>query len=148
MSTKKVVLLLIVDKDEKFLIFKRSGDETTNAGKYGLIGGGVEAKESLKTALKREVMEETSVDISDFNFLMKHVYRGTQLYIYYTDKYNTKKIKLNNEHSSFRWVSFDEAKNIDNLIPTNKIFMKKYLDKYGKKEIDEALGRIRQLISF
>lgn len=53
---------LLLDKNGKLLVIKR-GPKTKNAGKIGLPGGHVDAKESPKDAVIREVKEEVGVDI-------------------------------------------------------------------------------------
>lgn len=139
---KKVALLLIYKKD-KFLLFKRSSKETTNANKYGLLGGGIEENETPEQAIVREVMEEAGVVLNTFKKLKKYTYDGLIIHLFYTNKFNEKDIKLNNEHSSSKWFNFDELKELPNIIPTNITFAKDFLD---KNKVSEELHRMRTLV--
>jgi len=51
---------------------------TTHTGTYSLPGGGIEIGESIEEALKREVREETSLEIEIISF-----YRFDEQFFYY-----------------------------------------------------------------
>lgn len=140
------VALLLINKDDKYLLFKRANSETTNAGKWGLIGGGVEKNESPRTAVKRETKEEAGVELSDYKFLKKYNYRNVEIHLYYATNFNEKNIKLNPEHTTHKWYTLDQLKKLDNLIPTNITFVKDYEQKTNKK-LKESLDRIKQIIN-
>jgi len=55
-----VGVLAIIERDGAFLLERRS-----DCGRWGLIGGGIEASEPLETALRREVSEETGLTVVD-----------------------------------------------------------------------------------
>ena len=78
MRTNGRVSALVV-RDNKILLIHRfkHGDE------YWVIpGGGVEDKESLEEALKREVREETSLDLISFELLGSNEHEGHIHYFY------------------------------------------------------------------
>ncbi|MGI8910665.1 MAG: NUDIX domain-containing protein [Rubrobacteraceae bacterium] len=54
-----VGVLAIISRDGALLLERRS-----DCGRWGLVGGGIEAEESLETALRREVREETGLEIT------------------------------------------------------------------------------------
>lgn len=139
----KLVSLLLINKKDKFLLFKRSSNETTNAGKYGLLGGGIEPNESPEEAIKREVKEEAGVNIGVVKKLKKYTYDNLIIHVFYTNNFNENAIKLNNEHSSSKWFTFDELKELPNIIPTNITFAKDFLK---RKSMNEELYKMRRLI--
>lgn len=78
MRTNSRVSALVI-KDNKILLIHRFkyGDE------YWVIpGGGVEDKESLDEALKREVCEETGLDLISFELLGSNEHEGHIHYFY------------------------------------------------------------------
>ena len=68
------VVVGIVIKGDKFLVERRRWDETIDPGIVCLPAGHVEPKESLKDALKREMMEELGIKVIEFKFVCKNFY--------------------------------------------------------------------------
>ena len=62
------IAISIIRKDNKILVYKRQND-FTNEKFYRLVGGCVEFSEEASVALKREFMEELSVEIEDIKLL-------------------------------------------------------------------------------
>jgi 8-oxo-dGTP pyrophosphatase MutT (NUDIX family) len=58
----RVVVLAFVERDGMVLMERRS-----DCGLWGLIGGAVEAGESLEDALRHEVLEETGLQVGSFS---------------------------------------------------------------------------------
>ena len=73
LATKKTHLILVnavVEKDGKILVSQRSWKETHEPGKWTIPGGKVEKTSGdvwniIEETLKKEVMEETGVEITD-----------------------------------------------------------------------------------
>jgi nucleoside triphosphatase len=90
-------------------------------GKYGLPGGKVELGEKLEEALKREIKEETNLDIFDIQFaLMQEFIFGKEFYkkrhfifLDYTAKTETKNVKLNSEAEDYIWVNPEKALDLE-----------------------------------
>ncbi len=59
------VLGVVCRPDGKFLITKRAMDKAWAAGWWEVSGGGVMAGEDSLTAVKREVLEETGLDVTN-----------------------------------------------------------------------------------
>ena len=68
------VVVGIVVKGDKFLVERRSLDETIDPGIVCLPAGHVEPNESLEDALKREMMEELGIKVKEFTFVCKNFY--------------------------------------------------------------------------
>jgi 8-oxo-dGTP diphosphatase len=105
------VRVLLIDKDDKVLILKRSTDSKTNPGKWELPGGKVDQGESFDHALVREVYEETQlkislehvVGVSEQNL---HVIRA--IHIIMSGEIIEGNLNLSQEHEGYAWVSFDK----------------------------------------
>ncbi|MBN2130567.1 MAG: NUDIX domain-containing protein [Sedimentisphaerales bacterium] len=86
-------------------------------GKYVLPGGHIELGESMLEALKREVKEETNLDIHDIEFVcfQEFVYdeRFWQhrhfIFFDYACKTDSTDVKLNSEAEAYVWVTLEEA---------------------------------------
>ena len=86
-------------------------------GKYVLPGGHIELGERMVEALKREVKEETNLDIYDLEFVcfQECVYdeRYWQhrhfIFFDFACKTDLTDVKLNEEAQEYVWVTLDEA---------------------------------------
>ena len=68
----ELVAAIILDKQGKILVSQRALDSKVFPGKWQIPGGKVEPGEKLLTALKREVKEETNLEITIIsNLLMR-----------------------------------------------------------------------------
>ena len=149
---KRVALLFVV-VDNKVLLFKRSPKETTNAGKYGMLGGGIEKGESPQNAIKREVKEEAGVTLTSFKPLKKYKYDGVELNVFYTNTFPVDKIELDKkEHTSHKFFTLEDVMEMvdKEMIQSNKKIAKDYNKKVSKKkqlqeEIDLIMKKMRML---
>lgn len=66
-NLSKNVVAVIVNDDNKFLLVKRSDfPDQWMPSKWGLVGGGVNKNETPEKACKREIKEETGIEIDKF----------------------------------------------------------------------------------
>jgi len=63
----KTGIAVMIMKDDKVLLGKRKG--ARGAGDYAFPGGKLEMRESFENCAKREVMEETGIEIQNIKFL-------------------------------------------------------------------------------
>jgi len=95
-------------------------------GKWGIPGGKIERGEASEDALIREVREETALEISDIRFAMvqdcidspEFMRPEHFLLLNYTARAKSNEVTLNDEAEEYRWVSADEAFNLDLNEPT------------------------------
>lgn len=123
-----MVSLLLIVKNNKFLLLKRA-KEIGNFGElYGLVGGGIEKGETPEEALKREVSEEIGMTLDNFNFLGKY---PTNLFVYYLDdpEFDESQVKLNDEHTDHKFFTYYDLINSKDVIPNNIKIVNDYMTK-------------------
>jgi 8-oxo-dGTP pyrophosphatase MutT (NUDIX family) len=109
---KRGALAVIVNEDDKVLIVKRSpfrGSWMPN--KHGLIGGGIEKGEEPIDAARREAIEESGLKIEHFVDSFNIVSPpNTVDYVFIAKAPKNQEVKLNEEHTEYKWVTLDEVK--------------------------------------
>jgi 8-oxo-dGTP pyrophosphatase MutT (NUDIX family) len=103
--------VLIVDQQDRLLLMKRS-----DSGCWGPPGGAMELSEKVEAAARREVHEETGLQIGEMALF--NVFSGPELYYRYpngdevyniTIVYRTRdwhgEVRLNGEHTDWRWFA-------------------------------------------
>jgi phosphoglycolate phosphatase len=97
---------------------------------WGIPGGKVKWGEASEEALRREVKEETNLDIGDIKFVLvqdcihsKEFYRDAHFVLLnYTCRcVGRPNVKLNDEAREFRWVSVAKARVLPINAPTRKL---------------------------
>lgn len=124
-----MVSLLLLVKNNKFLLVKRSFSENKYSGYWGLPGGSVEKNETPTDALIREVKEELGINLPNFRLLKKYNIENIlfNVYTYNSSEFNENSITLNEEHTEFGFFSYYEINNMKNVIPTTVSFVIDYL---------------------
>jgi len=110
--------------DAKYLVTKRSADNDYMPNKWDIPGGTIDAGETAIMALKREIHEETRLDIDKID--IKYVYTNLDplpdkqyfqivfeciMYICQPDA-----VVLDSEHSEYKWLTINEMNELD-LMP-------------------------------
>lgn len=94
----KIVRAIIKNKAGQILMVKRSMTDHY-PGQWEYPGGKVDAQESIRQALVREVMEETGLRVQVTG--LKASQHGR--YYYYCDPVEPVEVKLSSEHSDYKW---------------------------------------------
>lgn len=123
-----MVSLLLLVKGNKYLMVKRSFEEESYPGYWGVPGGKMEEGESPEDALIREIKEELGIIITDLKPLGKYEFTSKLFVFYHEDpEFELSSITLNKEHTDARFFSFLEIQNNKNIIPNMKNFVIDYL---------------------
>lgn len=128
----KNALAIIFNNDMEVLLLKRSSySEQWMPSKWALVGGGVEEGEEPIGAVKREIKEETGLDIN--NFIEKFVLQRNKDSVehMFIAKYNGNgdDVVLNEEHQDYGWYDVNDIKDLDtvpNLLDYVRIAVEKY----------------------
>ncbi len=102
-DSRQVAKVVIIDDHNRVLMLKRSNYMDKYAGEWDLPGGHIKVGEDFLDGMKREVKEETNLDVEDLKFIQKI----DNLDFYYC-KYNNRPIKMSHEHTGFRF--FDKER--------------------------------------
>lgn len=105
-------------------------------GKYVIPGGHIELGETIETSLKREIKEETGLDIYNIEFICFQEFvldkafwkKRHFIFLDYACRSNSTRVKLNSEGRDFIWVSIKEALKIP-IEPYTRRAIKEYLRK-------------------
>lgn len=89
--------------------------------RYVIPGGHVEVGETMETALKREIKEETGLTIYDLEFICFHESifdpgfhkKKHLLFFDYACRTRSTKVRLNEEGQSYVWVLLPKAMRLD-----------------------------------
>lgn len=108
------ILTFIVNKDNKILLLHNNYEDLSHGGDiwYTVTGAIEECDKDIVDTVKREVKEETNIDIKESiyqNVKLKYTNRNIDcieyVYVSYIDKYD---IKLNEEWIDYKWLNIDE----------------------------------------
>ncbi len=127
---KQNSIAVIVNNDNNILLLKRSEDGGWGSGQYALVGGGIENGETPEQACKREIFEETGLNLTGFNERYNITKDGNSENIFAVRfKGDDDNIKLNHEHTSYGWFDINEITYLDtvpHLMEYLKLCFKQY----------------------
>ena len=99
---------------------------------WGIPGGKVKWGETCADALRREIKEETNLEIEDICFVLvqdsihsKEFYRDAHfILLNYTCRCTgASEVRLNDEAFDFRWLTINEAVELPINLPTRKLLL-------------------------
>lgn len=104
-------VLAVIKQEDHILFLKRHPYDRTLPNVYCLPGGKVDNNETLEEALKREVKEETNLDVVKHDYIDKNfvTLNGKEFEMnFYLVQVSDLNIKLSNEHESYRWIKIED----------------------------------------
>lgn len=126
---------IIVRRDGKILVVKRSDIDDHKPGVWETVGGGVEEQLSPEKALEREIKEEVGLKVKilkPFNvFSFKKDTGEFKIGITFICKYVSGKVRLSHEHSDFSWINPKDFRKLPS-VPSLHKEIASYAKEYGK----------------
>ena len=129
---------LILNKKSQFLFVKSNKWK----GQYGIPAGKLKYGENIIDGLKREIKEETNLDVYDIKFLLRQEIINPKDFfkklhfvsLNYTCKAKNTNVKLNNEAQSCIWVKPEDSLKLKLNEPTREL-MQYYVKQKNKDKI-------------
>ena len=125
-------IVAIIHDDDDYLIMKKQGTYTG----WQFVQGKVDMGEEINATVKREIFEETGIDIieiedklpfkKDYSFTFENNKINKNLTFFIVKTKKTDNIKISKEHSEFKWV---KGKEVTKLLKFNKKIFEEYYDK-------------------
>jgi 8-oxo-dGTP diphosphatase len=119
---KFACVCLIFNEENKLLLVRRSDNDDWMAGKFALVGGGIEENEIPEETIIREAKEETNLTLKKPKLVYSTIEENTFLYVFLAKVNNSDKIKLNDEHTGYVWIGkmdidkYDTVPNLGEMI--------------------------------
>lgn len=133
----QIVILMvtaIIEIKGRYLVLRRSEKNITNKGRWQFPEGKVRIGEDLLKALKREVGEETNLEVTDAKLIGIHsniLHEAHGAFRLFRSVFRCRvigKIKLSEEHSEYAWISkrdLEKVNFIEGFNPKDMISVKK-----------------------
>ena len=125
---------IILNKEGKLLAVHRTETAPSNANRWDFPGGGINFKEDAIESIKREIKEETNLEVEDadpFDVIAEWFENGNWVTIGYVAKAKSKEVKLSYEHDEYKWVTPEEFLELDSADKL-KTFVKNYVGRVRK----------------
>ena len=111
----QIILKAVIKKDNKFLAVLRSPDAKFFPEYWDFPGGKLDPGEEPDEGVKREVMEETTLEIKPLEvvgtYVMDLEYKGEMIphkFLVYSADVLSGDVKIGPEHTDFKWLSKEE----------------------------------------
>lgn len=128
----------ILERDGKVLVLRESSAyaDGTNRAKWDVAGGRITPGEKLEEALRREVKEETGLDIQILSpffadeSIPRPLVRGEEwqvVKVYFTCNVPAGDVVLSEDHDAFAWIDPEDYRSADliqNLYPAFEAYLR------------------------
>ena len=109
-------ILAFITNGHKFLALRNNSEDIANGSDYWFVVTGSVEEESFEDAVKREVKEETSLDVKkilNLNTSSVYEWSGEKFHEYnYLAFVTNDKVRLNEEHTEFKWLDLEDFLNM------------------------------------
>jgi 8-oxo-dGTP pyrophosphatase MutT (NUDIX family) len=114
---KEYADVILMNENDQVLFLERSDDTDIEPNTLGLAGGKVEEGETPEEAAKRELLEETGMDVEELE-LVRVIENedGSVSHYFKADAPEVVDLSLSEEHTNHVWMGVDEIKESDNII--------------------------------
>ncbi len=116
--------------NNKILIVKRTDDDFLG-GIYELPSGGIEAEESVIEGLKREIFEETNLQVKIGEFINHFDYKSAagktkRQFNFILTPTDPTKLELSEEHQNYAWIKGEEIDNYEITRSVKEVIKKSF----------------------
>lgn len=117
MEFPKLTITFLIEYDNKFLLILRPSNEENFPSLWAFPGGKPLIKETAVDTIKREVKEETGLELKDEVAFLDTYTFGKSIGMAFLVKAKSKNVKITSEVLDYKWISnLDELKQY-NCIP-------------------------------
>ncbi|MFA4819822.1 MAG: NUDIX domain-containing protein [Candidatus Aenigmatarchaeota archaeon] len=128
----RIIVSAIIEKDGKFLFGKKQPGRGPYPNTWHLLGGGIERDETLIDAVKREILEESGLEITDIVPVSfdediesnKHGVDTHYIFLVFKTKYKSGKLTPKNDISELKWIDKSSLAKTKLNRPTVRLFRK------------------------
>lgn len=133
MKKQLAILVIVINDNDEILLLKRASHKKYFPNKWaGVAAGPISKSTDIKKFALSEVRDELGVSgkiiLKDDPIITKMNNEYWKIYLYLA-KIESKSIKLNKEHTEFKWVKVDELSDYE-IIPGREKNFKKIINKY------------------
>ncbi|OGG36059.1 hypothetical protein A2363_01015 [Candidatus Gottesmanbacteria bacterium RIFOXYB1_FULL_47_11] len=127
----RVVVVGLINKRDKYLLGRKPKNIGPYPNTWNIPGGGVNLEEeTVEEALRREIAEETAIEIDDIQHIGfdedtepdKHGEMTHYLFLAFKATYKSGTVKPGDDISSLSWVGKDKIKSLTLNKPSKKLF--------------------------
>lgn len=116
-STMGSVVILVKNKEGKYLVLQRSWEDEDGPGLYDFAGGSTDTNDDPSGDADRELFEETGITASSLDLIHHGKYicpwKGEEKVKFVFACETDEEVKLSFEHHSFEWVDASEIMNYE-----------------------------------
>ncbi len=131
---QKIVLAGVITKNDKILILQRNKNEGIYPNMWELPSGKRESLESSEDSLRREIMEETGLNIEiimpfsvfDYQIKKQNEIRDSTQINFLVKPADGSEVKLSPEHQTFAWINKNEINKYNLTKKTKKVLEKAF----------------------
>ena len=128
----RIIVSAVIEKNGKLLFGKKPDNVGPYPNTWHLVGGGVNEKESLVDAIKREVLEEANIEISDIDPMFfdedvepnKHGVLTHYIFLVFSARYKSGQVKAKDDIKELKWFDKSYISKIKLNRPSKKLFKK------------------------
>ena len=103
-----LTVTVVVEYQGKFLLIKRSDEETYFPSLWAFPGGKAELRENLTGTIRREVLEETGLSITDEAAFLNTYFFEDRIGVGFVVKATSDQVVLSEDSSDHIWISTRE----------------------------------------